>query len=193
MPNLNTKRNNLKKDILQTENIKVSEGFKDVAGSNKGQPFWLGKRLSEEHKKKMVETRKNNGSYVAWNKGKKMSEEEKIKMNFSGLSKGRGKRGKSSNLWRGGISLFTDQIRHCFQYRQWRSDVFTRDNWTCQICGLRGGQLEAHHIISLSFVLRDNKINSLIEAEKCSEIWNINNGQTLCKKCHTLTDNYGKH
>lgn len=81
--------------------------------------------------------------------------------------------------------LFT-QIRKVIEYRQWRSDVFTRDSFTCQCCGIRGGQLHAHHIKKFSLILRENKIKSLSEAIQCVELWNLNNGTTLCSKCHSM-------
>jgi len=69
-------------------------------------------------------------------------------------------------------------------YRQWRSDIFTRDDFTCQECGQRGGHLEAHHIKQLSKILQFYEITTLEEALNCAELWNINNGITLCKECH---------
>ena len=62
------------------------------------------------------------------------------------------------------------------QYRTWRESVFSRDSWTCQGCKLKGCYLEAHHIKSWARypLLR----------------YDIENGLTLCKECHKLTDNY---
>jgi len=76
------------------------------------------------------------------------------------------------------------------EYRQWKSDVFTRDNFTCQMCYTRGGYLHAHHIKSFAIIMKENNIKSVEEALKCVELWNINNGQTLCLDCHKETDTY---
>jgi hypothetical protein len=50
--------------------------------------------------------------------------------------------GANNPLWKGGISPLNIGIRTTIEYRQWRSDVFTRDNFTCQKCWERGGELE---------------------------------------------------
>ena len=73
------------------------------------------------------------------------------------------------------------------------SGVYSRDNWTCQTCGTRGGRfnLVVHHIKSFSNVMSDNNIKTTDEAKECSELWDLSNGVTLCNKCHELTDNYG--
>lgn len=56
------------------------------------------------------------------------------------------------------------------RYKKWRSAVFNRDNYICNHCGKRGGDLEAHHIKAY--------------AKFKKERFNLNNGVTLCKKCH---------
>jgi len=61
------------------------------------------------------------------------------------------------------------ETRNLEQLRLWRQSVFTRDNYTCQVCGSRG-KLNAHHLNSWSLDL-DNRFN-------------LENGITLCKKCH---------
>ena len=106
----------------------------------------------------------------------------------------RGITGERHPLWRGGSEVLDRSIRHCFQYRQWRSDVFTRDNFTCVICGGKGGDINAHHYPKAFItIFRENKITSLEEALKCEEFWNINNGITLCEDCHKKQHKiYGK-
>lgn len=56
------------------------------------------------------------------------------------------------------------------EYFNWRNDVYKRDNYICQHCGIRGGDLNAHHIIPFS---KDKSLRT-----------EISNGITLCKKCH---------
>ena len=57
----------------------------------------------------------------------------------------------------------------------------------CQNCKKRGGDLESHHIKSFSLIIEENNIKSLEDALMCSELWNINNGRTLCIPCHNKT------
>lgn len=77
-------------------------------------------------------------------------------------------------IWIGGETppweLTNKQLRGTPKYVKWRLSVFERDNFTCQKCGQRGGELNAHHIKYFS------KHNNLR--------YDINNGITLCKDCH---------
>ena len=95
-----------------------------------------------------------------------------------------GQSGILAGNWKGGITSLAMIIRNHFKYRQWRSDNFTRDDFTCQNCGERGGKLHAHHIKKFSVIMEEYKIKTLEEALDCEELWNVNNGMTLCKKCH---------
>ena len=61
--------------------------------------------------------------------------------------------------------------------REWRTLVFQRDAYTCQSCGQRGGRLEAHHIKPYKAYPELRHV--------------LDNGQTLCKVCHSKTDTYG--
>lgn len=152
---------------------------------------WLGdanrgRKFTEEHKKKIGLALKGRPSV---NKGRKLSKEIKEKI------ASRTPNGSNSRLWRGGITPLTKAIRMGFEYRQWRSDIFTRDNFTCVLCNKKGGYLEAdHYPKGFAEIFYEYKIKTLEEAIECEEFWNINNGRTLCLDCHKKTDNYaGKH
>lgn len=94
-------------------------------------------------------------------------------------------RGQKHWAWNGGISSLRHRIHSSFLYRQWRSDCFIRDDYTCQICFVRGGILNVDHYPKLfSEIIKEYKIKTLEDADKCEELWNINNGRTLCKSCH---------
>lgn len=56
-------------------------------------------------------------------------------------------------------------------YKEWREQVYKRDNYTCQCCGdNKGGNLNAHHLYSY-------------DKYKCLRTI-IENGVCLCDKCH---------
>jgi len=63
--------------------------------------------------------------------------------------------------------------RYSFEAREWREAVFKRDDYTCQMCGVRGTYLEADHLKPWAYFpeLR----------------YKVNNGRTLCRPCHDTT------
>ena len=78
-------------------------------------------------------------------------------------------------LWKG--DNYIDPItrkRNQRRHRKWSKSVRDKNNNTCQTCGITNVRLEAHHIISLK-----ECINSNLE-------FDIDNGITLCSKCHKL-------
>jgi 5-methylcytosine-specific restriction endonuclease McrA len=136
----------------------------------------LGQKSSEETKAKLKISRARQIM-------KPRSEESRKKMSED-------RRGDKWYTYKGGITPLRNQIYNSYKYRQWISDVLLKDNYMCE-CGKVGGRLCAHHIKSFSTILQENKIKTLEEAFNCSELWNINNGRTLCYECHRKTDNYG--
>lgn len=119
-----------------------------------------------ERGRKISETKKRLKQRPFSRLGKKHSEESKKKMSIS--HKGRFGGEKHSN-WKGGITKI-HHLRTTLEYKLWREAVWKRDNWTCQFCAKRGGKLEAHHIFSF--------------AQYPQFRLTINNGITLCQKCH---------
>ena len=96
------------------------------------------------------------------------------------------KLGNLSPLWKGTTRL-NKRIRTNSKYTKWRSDIFQRDDWTCQTCRKRGVYIEAHHLKELSKIIEENKIKTIEQAISCDFLWNIDNGVTLCEDCHNLT------
>ena len=120
---------------------------------------FYGRKHKKESLLKAVETRRKNGSYVAWNRG--------IKLPYQVWNKGMGSKTTESK-----------RIRLSKEYIEWREKVFKRDNYTCQDCGKRGGELHPHHIKEFS---------------KFPELrFEVSNGKTLCPNCHKKTDSYGR-
>jgi len=134
------------------------EWRKIVSNNMKGRvPLWKGKYHSAEHKEK------NRLSHL----GKKHNGMTKIKMSISHGGTG--------------VSQVTSKRYyhiHDWKYKLWRSKVFERDNWTCQVCNKKSEKgikiyLEPHHIKGW--------------AKYPGLRYDINNGVTLCYKCHKLT------
>ena len=144
-----------------------------------------------------VETRKkiseSHMGQKAWNKGKKGRFKNQ---NIDGLKIGRGwnkdkklgfipkcafKKGENfgdkNHAWKGGITPINKKIRDSIEYKLWRTAVFKRDNYTCVWCGDNtGGNLNADHIKPFAYYPELRFV--------------IDNGRTLCVKCHKTTYNY---
>lgn len=162
-------------------------------------PWSKGKKVphSENTKNKISISRKGKclgnqhaKGHTPWNKGKKCPGIGGRP--FGGTSWTKGKIGKEHPRWKENkAQSLKCQIRQTFEYRQWRSDVFQRDNYTCIFCGdNKGHNLEVDHIIPFSDILQKNNIITLDQAISCEELWNINNGRTLCNPCHRKTETY---
>ena len=136
---------------------------------------------------------------IPWNKGKSHSPKTIAKLRLAKIGKPcpwmtgnefqkgtrnvhYGKFGKNHPCWKEYKKHpFQKQIRSLFKYRQWRSDVFTRDEFICVLCGVSGGNLQADHYPKRFIdILNEYKIQTLENALFCEELWNINNGRTLC-------------
>lgn len=81
--------------------------------------------------------------------------------------------------WKGDAVTENRRQRDSSKYKNWRVAVFTRDNYTCQHCGQRGGTLHADHI---------KPFCNFIESR-----FDVNNGRTLCVSCHKKTETYGSN
>lgn len=75
-----------------------------------------------------------------------------------------------------------ERLRKCAEYKQWREQVFKRDNWTCQECGARSAKgerirIHADHIKPF--------------ATHPEFRFDVANGRTLCEPCHRATPTWG--
>ncbi len=137
-----------------------------------------GRKLSDDTRRKISEIRMANPvKYWLGKTRPPHSLEARKKMSES-------HKGERAYQWKGGITPLMFRIRHLFEYRQWRSDVFVRDDYTCQDCGRRGIEIEAHHVKSFASIIYEYAIKTVDQALLCYELWNTNNGRTLCKMCH---------
>lgn len=83
------------------------------------------------------------------------------------------------------ISSLKYQVMYSFEYNQWRKQIFERDGCVCQRCGgNKGGNLHAHHIIPFKKIINHYSVSTIEEAKNCDLLFDIDNGVTLCGKCH---------
>ena len=163
------------------------------------------KQSPEHIAKRMVARRwydkseKVKNDIIARNKsrtGIKHTEEHKAKISAAMKGKRNSLGVKRSLAWRKHLSdLWTDNPKHNnwidgksyarsskriqemqrLEYRLWRTAVFERDKFTCQICHKIGGKIEADHIKPY---LTHPELRL-----------NIDNGRVLCKPCHLKITN----
>lgn len=147
--------------------------------SGKVPPSRKGVRLTDEHKRKIAEGVKASGHVPPSAQGRVRSDEFKEKVSRNNARYWKGKVGVDHPGWKGGIEDANGRVRRSGAYKQWRSAVFERDDYTCQNCHERGGRLNADHIkpFALYPELR----------------LDIDNGRTLCELCHREIGWRGSH
>lgn len=132
--------------------------------------------ITEETRQKLRASAIARGIMPPSRKGARHTVETRMKM-----SKSKTKHGKTS---------LRQIIRNSFEMRQWRNDVFKRDDYTCTLCGSRSKKgniiyIEAdHYPKSFASLFNEYGFSSLLDAINCAELWDTNNGRTLCKACH---------
>lgn len=157
----------LNPSMREAARMRAIKQFSDPAQRERARIQQLGKKLSDETKAKISFAHKTIQN----------TKESKQKQRDS-------HKGSKSHLWKNGITPLALSIRHSFRMRDWKYAVFGRDNFTCQSCKRGNVFLNAHHIKPFKDLLIENEIYTMADAEKCEELWDINNGITLCEKCH---------
>jgi ribosomal protein S27AE len=76
------------------------------------------------------------------------------------------------------------------EYVAWREAVLERDNRRCLRCGSEQN-LHAHHSKVYFFqILETVKMRTLRDAMNCKGLWDLDNGETLCGKCHRTSHTF---
>jgi hypothetical protein len=151
--------------------------------------IWKGKTLPESARENMrkarvgmtlsPEHRHNIGLSIT---GRKFSEATLDKLRAhrhtpETIAKMKGRTGSRCPAWKGGISSINNALRNSTEARQWKREVFRRDNFTCQDCGAKSSRghkvhIQAHHLQSWS--------------EFPALRFEVSNGLTLCHLCHGI-------
>lgn len=153
----------------------------------KGYGKWmLGKKRSPEIGRKISEANRGKIRKYRW----KLSKQNRRNISL-------GHKGNKTNLWKGGITPLHLLIRTSAEFLEWRKQVFERDNYKCKNCNAKG-YLHAHHKIPFSKIFREflqkySQFSPIEDKETLCRLaityepfWDIGNGQTLCKQCHSL-------
>ena len=122
--------------------------------------------------------KKGNTRGHRWKKGERISPKTEFKKGQISWNKGKknptgslAKMGDKNPMWKGGIYTPKkyEEFRKCLEFRLWRNSVLEKNSRTCQKCGTKK-ELQTHHI------------------QNFFSYWKlrfaIDNGITLCKKCH---------
>lgn len=168
----------LEKFSFKKGSVPWNKGLSGYKTSLKGTPSPLKgkKRIFTKEWLVNLKKSKEGGKFLSPEVRKRISEKISI---YNRVNKKRPPihRGESNTNWKGGITPLNEKTRKSVEYKKWRDLVFRRDDYTCQKCGKRGGDLEADHDLPFS-LFPDLRFEVL-------------NGQTLCKKCHRETPTYG--
>jgi 5-methylcytosine-specific restriction endonuclease McrA len=81
------------------------------------------------------------------------------------------------------------KIRNTTKYLNWRLSILKRDNFTCKLCHTsvkdnKSLRLEVHHAKTFDEICNENNVSTVEQALACEELWNMNNGISICYRCH---------
>ena len=83
--------------------------------------------------------------------------------------------GEKNKSWQGGKSTIYKRLRSGAAFKEWRTAVFERDNYTCQDCGKRSQS-------GLAVYLHPHHIKSFTHYPDLR--FEVSNGITFCSECH---------
>ncbi len=135
-------------------------------GRGKGDNHRIGYKHREESK------RKASASHKLWC----AANPDKVQ------ARGAKTRGELNYRWKGGTSKLNNAVRLLTENRKWMIAVRARDG-QCVRCG-SVENLESHHIVELADLIERHGITHRDQARTTPELWDIANGETLCRVCH---------
>ena len=141
----------------------------------------LHKEMSSESMKQLRKEWEENEDYkqMQSNKIKKQWEDEEFKKAHAMMMNKRWKdeeyiknhSGENSHWYN---PYLTDeerkQGRNIEGYKKWTDEIKKQANWTCEVCGKHGGNMNAHHLDGYNWC-KEKRVD-------------INNGICLCEQCH---------
>lgn len=98
--------------------------------------------------------------------------------------------GENSTNWKGGVTSIGAAIRTCNLMLIFKKFVLERDNYKCVKCGINKNDLEIHHIIPISVIIKKYNIQNVEDSRSCDLLWDTTNGITVCKDCHMKLDKF---
>lgn len=135
---------------------------------------------SEEHKRQVSERMKGNTFMV----GRKLSAETRAKISAAGkgrpvspktIAANQQRCGDKNWAWKGGNYRTLNRLRRSPMYMKWVKAIYSRDDYTCQMCGAIDKCLNANHIKRF--------------ADFPDLRFEVTNGITLCEDCHKSIKN----
>ena len=140
------------------------------------------KILTKEHKRKISQ---NNARYWLGKKRPHMTGNKNWNYGKFGSSHTRYTANKLSPLRK--------VIRNSEKYRQYKRAVLKRNKFICVMCKREKVYLELdHYPKGFSELLKENNISNIEEAINCENLWNMDNGRSLCQPCHETTKSFPK-
>lgn len=158
-------------------------------------PWNVGKKHTKEAREKMSKALSGENS-PWWGREHKQETKEKIADAHRGKKRPPfsaewrrklGRSGEKNPNWKGGVCSLYHLIRSSKKYKAWAKTILTRDDFRCQNCRKRGGNLHAHHRYPFARLIQDYNITSLNQALQTPELWDLDIGITLCVPCHIKT------
>jgi len=157
--------------LSEAARLSISDKMKERIKKYGHPKGMLGKKHSKKTKEKIRKSMKKNGWFPPPQYGKRPEGFRKLMSEKF--------QGNKSHFWKGGKTTLNQKIRTSVRYKIWREKVFKRDNYTCQKCNQKGGELNADHIKSFALFPKLR--------------FRLSNGRTLCVKCHKKTKTFAKH